>query len=49
MAINEATAHALIAQLQQGEITTRELVQSTLDRIEAVDSQINAFRKDEWS
>ena len=43
MAINEATAHALIAQLQQGEITTRELVQSTLDRIEAVDSQINAF------
>ena len=43
MALNEATAHELITRLQQREITARELVQATLDRIDAVDGQINAF------
>jgi aspartyl-tRNA(Asn)/glutamyl-tRNA(Gln) amidotransferase subunit A len=43
MALNEATAHELITRLEQREITARELVQATLDRIDAVDGQINAF------
>ena len=43
MALNEATAHELITRLQQREVTARELVQATLDRIDAVDGQINAF------
>ena len=43
MALNEATAHELITRLQSGEITARQLVQSTLDRIDAIDGQINAF------
>jgi len=43
MALNEATAHELRPRLQQREVTARELVQATLDRIDAVDGQINAF------
>ena len=43
MALNEATAHALSTRLQEGEITARQLVEATLDRIDSVDGQINAF------
>jgi aspartyl-tRNA(Asn)/glutamyl-tRNA(Gln) amidotransferase subunit A len=43
MALNQATAHALLARLASGEITSRELTQSTLDRIDEIDGQINAF------
>ncbi|MEE3258864.1 MAG: Asp-tRNA(Asn)/Glu-tRNA(Gln) amidotransferase subunit GatA [Candidatus Latescibacterota bacterium] len=43
MALNEATAHALSTRLREEEITTRQLVQATLDRIDSVDGQINAF------
>ena len=43
MALNEATAHDLSARLQNREITARELIQATLDRIDAVDGQINAY------
>jgi len=43
MAFNEATAHDLIIRLQQRELTARQLVQATLDQIDAVDDHINAF------
>ena len=43
MALNQATAHELSARLQQGEITARQLVEAALDRIGAIDGQINAF------
>ena len=43
MALNEATAHDLIIRLQQGELTARQLVQATLDQIDAIDDRINAF------
>ena len=43
MALNEATAHDLSARLQNREVTARELIQATLDRIDAVDGQINAY------
>ena len=43
MALNQATAHELSARLQQGEITARQLVAAALDRISAIDGQINAF------
>ena len=43
MALNQATAHELSARLQQGEITARQLVEAALDRIDAIDGQINAF------
>ena len=43
MALNQATAHELSTRLQQGEITTRQLVEAALDRISAIDGQINAF------
>ena len=43
MALNQATAHELSARLQQGEISTRQLVEAALDRIDAIDGQINAF------
>ena len=34
MALNQATAHALLARMASGEITSRELTPSTLDRID---------------
>ena len=43
MALNQATAHELSTRLQQGEITTRQLVVAALDQIDAIDGQINAF------
>ena len=43
MALNQATAHELSARLQQGEITARQLAEAALDRIGAIDGQINAF------
>ena len=43
MALNQATAHELSVRLQQGEITARQLVEAALDRIDAIDGQINAF------
>ena len=43
MALNEATAHDLSTRLQNREVTARELIQATLDRIDAVDGQINAY------
>ena len=43
MALNEATAHDLSTRLQNREVTARELIQATLDRIDAVDRQINAY------
>ena len=43
MVLNQATAHELSARLQQGDITTRQLVEAALDRISAIDGQINAF------
>ena len=43
MALNQATAHELSTRLQQGEITARQLVEAALDRIGAIDGQINAF------
>ena len=43
MALNEATAHDLSARLQNREVTARELIQATLNRIDAVDGQINAY------
>ena len=43
MALNQATAHELSTRLQQGDITTRQLVEAALDRISAIDGQINAF------
>ena len=43
MALNQATAHDLSARLQQREITARQLVEAALDRIGAIDAQLNAF------
>ena len=43
MGLNAETAHALSARLQSGEITSREIVQASLDRIAEVDGDINAF------
>ena len=43
MALNQATAHELSTRLRQGEITARQLVEAALDRIDAIDGQINAF------
>ena len=43
MALNQATAHELSARLQQGAITARQLAEAALDRIDAIDGQINAF------
>ncbi|MGY8824990.1 MAG: Asp-tRNA(Asn)/Glu-tRNA(Gln) amidotransferase subunit GatA [Candidatus Latescibacterota bacterium] len=43
MALNEKTAHELAAHLQAGETTSREITQETLEHIEAVDGEINAF------
>ena len=43
MAFNQATAHELSTRLQQGAITARQLVEAALDRIDAIDGQINAF------
>jgi aspartyl-tRNA(Asn)/glutamyl-tRNA(Gln) amidotransferase subunit A len=43
MALNKKTAHELATQLQAGETTSREITQETLDHIEAVDVEINAF------
>ena len=43
MALNEATAHDLSARLQNREVIARELIQATLDRIDAIDGQINAY------
>ena len=43
MGLNTETAHALSARLQSGEITSREIVQASLDRIAEVDGDINAF------
>ena len=43
MALNQATAHELSTRLQQGDITTRQLVEAALDRISTIDGQINAF------
>ena len=43
MALNQATAHELSARLQRREITARQLVEAALDRIGAIDGQINAF------
>ena len=43
MALNQATAHELSTRLQQGDITARQLVEAALDRISAIDGQINAF------
>lgn len=43
MALNEATAHDLSARLQNREFTARELIQATLDRIDAINGQINAY------
>lgn len=43
MALNKKTAHELATQLQAGETTSREITQETLDHIEAVDAEINAF------
>ena len=43
MALNQATAHELSTRLQQGEITARQLVEAALNRIDAIDGQINAF------
>ncbi len=43
MGLNQATAHELSVRLQQGEITARQLVEAALDRIGAIDGQINAF------
>ena len=35
--------HELAAQVRSGELSARELVQTSLDRIEALDSSLNAF------
>ena len=43
MVLNQATAHELSIRLQQGAITARQLVEAALDRIDAIDGQINAF------
>ncbi len=43
MALNEETAHKLGTRLQAGETTSREITSAALERIEAVDGQINAF------
>lgn len=43
MALNEDTAHELSARLQAGETTSREITSAALERIESVDSEINAF------
>jgi aspartyl-tRNA(Asn)/glutamyl-tRNA(Gln) amidotransferase subunit A len=43
MALNEKTAHELAVQLRAGETTSREITQETLNHIEAVDAEINAF------
>ena len=43
MALNEKTAHELAVQLRAGETTSREITQETLNNIEAVDAEINAF------
>lgn len=43
MALNQATAHELSVRLQQREITAHQLVEAALDRIGAIDGQINAF------
>ena len=43
MALNESTAHELSAGMRRGEITSREITQAVLDRIQAEDPTLNAF------